>query len=394
MYEVPSGERIHIGIFGKRNAGKSSLLNAISAQQSAVVSDIPGTTTDPVKRVMEILPLGPVVLIDTPGLDDTGALGELRVSRTNKVLHQANIALVVVEGVRDLEPVELSLIAQLKQRAVPYIVVYNKADSLGGNGEAGIQDAKWIAVSANTGYHIQELKELIAAMLPELKAERPLIGDLIAPGDLVVLVVPIDSAAPKGRLILPQQMVLREILDCNAMAVVVQDTELSNALSACSVKPALVVTDSQAFAGVMKLVPEDVMLTSFSILLARKKGDLSQVVEGAYKLDDLKDGDRVLISEGCTHHRQCDDIGTVKLPAWIKKHCGAACEFEFTSGDSFKGDLTKYALIIHCGGCMLNDQELRFRQQQARVQGVSMTNYGTAIAHMNGILERSLRIFG
>ncbi len=392
MYEVPSGERVYIGIFGKRNAGKSSLLNAISSQQSAIVSDTPGTTTDPVKRVMEILPLGPVVLVDTPGLDDTGALGQLRVKQTENVLHQVNIALVVLDDIRMPDATETALIAHLKQRETPYIIVYNKAD------ERQIKEKlpekeKSIEVSAKTGYHVHELKEMIAGMIPELKMDRPLVADLISPGDLVVLVVPIDSAAPKGRLILPQQMVLREVLDCNAMAIVVQDTELSYALKSCHRQPAVVITDSQAFEKVMHIVPENVMLTSFSILLARKKGDLSQVVAGAHALDTLKEGDNILISEGCTHHRQCDDIGTVKLPAWIQKHSGVSCEFEFTSGGSFQENLTKYALIIHCGGCMLNDKELSFRQQQAKRQGVPMTNYGTAIAHMNGILDRSLKVF-
>lgn len=409
MNSVPSGERVHIGIFGKRNAGKSSLLNAISAQQSAVVSDTPGTTTDPVKRVMEILPLGPVVLIDTPGLDDEGELGRLRIEQTEKVLHQVDMALVVLEGKRELEACEAELVSRLKARKVPYILVYNKADkpesecdmhfkqseeaASGVLAQTDKRQPHCIAVSAVTGYHIHELKELLAGQLPQLRKERPLISDLISSGDLVVLVVPIDSAAPKGRLILPQQMVLREVLDCHAQALVVQDSELSQALAECRKKPALVVTDSQVFAKVMKLVPEDVMLTSFSILLARKKGDLEQVVNGAYRLDCLQAGDRILISEGCTHHRQCDDIGTVKLPAWIQAHSGVHCEFVFTSGGGFPSDLREYALIVHCGGCMLNDQEIRHRQQQAKLQGVPMTNYGTAIAHMNGILERSLRAF-
>lgn len=397
MYSTPSGERIHIGIFGRRNAGKSSLLNAISAQPSAIVSDMPGTTTDPVKRVMEILPLGPVVMIDTPGLDDTGALGKLRVEQAEKVLGQVDIALVVLDKKRAPEGVEQELLATLENKKVPFICVYNKADlwenTMIGQGDNTL-GAREISVSAKTGFHIYELKELLAAMLPEAKKETPLISDLITAGDMVVLVTPIDSAAPKGRLILPQQMVLREVLDCHCLALTVQDTELAGALEALSVKPSLVVTDSQVFGKVMKLVPEDVPLTSFSILLARKKGNLKALVEGAYQLDRLSDGDRLLVCEGCTHHRQCDDIGTVKLPAWIKKHSGKNLEFEFTSGGGFPADLSSYALIVHCGGCTLNDKEIATRQQQARAQDIPMTNYGTAIAHMNGILKRSLAVFG
>lgn len=400
MNKTPSGERVHIGIFGKRNAGKSSLLNAIASQQSAVVSDTPGTTTDPVKKVMELLPLGPVVLIDTPGLDDEGELGMLRVKQTENVLHQVDMALLVLDERREPEGCELELVMELSARKVPYIVVYNKTDrqskpeqvkeDFAGHEK---QEVPRISVSAKTGFHIHELKDMMAGMLPQIVKERPLIGDLISQEDLVIMVVPIDVAAPKGRLILPQQMVLREVLDCHAKALVVQDTELAAALLDCKKKPALVVTDSQVFAKVMQTVPEDIPLTSFSILLARKKGNLEQVVKGAHQMDLLHDGDKILISEGCTHHRQCDDIGTVKLPAWIRKHSGVQCEFAFTSGGEFPEDLTEYALIVHCGGCMLNDRELQHRQQQAVLQGVPMTNYGTAIAHMNGILERSLKVF-
>ncbi len=402
MYSTPSGERVHIGIFGRRNVGKSSLLNAISAQPSAIVSDTPGTTTDPVKRVMELLPLGPVVLIDTPGLDDEGDLGRLRVGQTEKILNQVDMALFVMDAKREPESRESRLLQQLEQKKVPYIMVYNKADLYGTENEksslemssqSGQQMSSCkasISVSADTGYHIYELKELMAKLLPEARTRRPLIADLISSGDRVVLVTPIDQAAPRDRLILPQQMTLREALDCHAIAMVVQDTELSEALRSLNGKPALVVTDSQAFERVMNIVPEDVPLTSFSILMARKKGNLFQMVSGAKKLDCLQDGDRVLICEGCTHHRQCDDIGTVKLPAWIKNHSGKSCEFEFTSGLGFPEDLSGYALVVHCGGCMLNDRELMRRQQQAEKQNIPMTNYGTAIAHMNGILERSL----
>lgn len=396
MDKMPSGQRVHIGIFGNRNAGKSSLLNAIAAQQSAVVSHVPGTTTDPVKKTMELLPLGPVVLIDTPGLDDEGELGRLRVKQTEKVLHQVDMALLVIEGRREILEGELRLTAEFKKNRIPYIVVYNKADVINGLDKAGNADClydKCIDVSAKTGFHIYELKEMMAGLLLQTAKERPLIGDLVSQGDLVIMVVPIDAAAPKGRLILPQQMALREVLDCHGKALVVQDSELSGALLGCGEKPALVVTDSQAFAKVMQIVPEDIFLTSFSILMARKKGDLEQVVRGAYQLDALRDGDKILISEGCTHHRQCNDIGTVKLPAWIGKYSGVQCGFAFTSGGEFPEDLSEYALIVHCGGCMLNDRELRHRQQQAALQGVPMTNYGTAIAHMNGILERSLEVF-
>ena len=405
MYSVPSGERIHIGIFGKTNAGKSSLLNAISAQESAMVSDVPGTTTDPVRRVMEILPLGPVVLYDTPGLADTGELGDMRKAQTYKVLSRVHMALVVLDGVRKPDAVELGLIADIRARKLPYIVVYNKCDTdTEGAGEpengksvptlsyaaGGTENAPAIAVSAKTGYHIRELKERMAGCMSGLLRQQDMLADLIRPGDLVILVVPIDSAAPKGRLILPQQMALREVLDCHAQALVVQDTELSDALATCHRKPALVVTDSQAFHKVVQIVPEDIALTSFSILMARKKGGLKTLLAGADMLDHLQDGGRILICEGCTHHRQCDDIGTVKMPAWIQKYSHAELTFTFTSGNGFPEDLSSYALIVHCGGCMLGEQEIAARQQQAVSQDVPMTNYGMAIAKMNGILDRSL----
>ncbi len=389
MYSVPSGERIHIGIFGKTNAGKSSLLNAISAQESAMVSDVPGTTTDPVRRVMEILPLGPVVLYDTPGLADTGELGDMRKAQTYKVLSRVHMALVVLDGVREPDAVELGLIADIRARKLPYLVVYNKCDT-DTEGACEPEDAMAIAVSAKTGYHIWELKERMAGCMSGLLRQQDMLADLIRPGDLVILVVPIDSAAPKGRLILPQQMALREVLDCHAQALVVQDTELADALATCHRKPALVVTDSQAFHKVMQIVPEDIALTSFSILMARKKGGLKTLLAGADMLDHLQDGDRILICEGCTHHRQCDDIGTVKMPAWIQKYSHAELTFTFTSGNGFPEDLSSYALIVHCGGCMLGEQEIAARQQQAVSQDVPMTNYGMAIAKMNGILDRSL----
>lgn len=393
MNQTPNAERIHIGIFGKRNAGKSSLINALAGQDVSVVSDTAGTTTDPVKRAMELLPLGPVVLIDTPGLDDEGALGELRVERTKRVLHSVDIALVVKESGMPLDAVESALIDDLKKREIPFILVENKNDLKQDEKYVSNIDCNKIAVSAKTNKNIHELKEMMARMLPEVLTDKPLVRDLIKPLDVVVLVTPIDEAAPKGRLILPQQMVLREILDCHGIAMVVQDTELPETLRTISKKPALVITDSQAFAQVSKIVPEDVLLTSFSILMARKKGNLHQVVEGAFALDTLKDGDKVLISEGCTHHRQCNDIGTVKLPSWIRKHTGKELEFCYTSGTDFPESLSEYALIVHCGGCMLNDKEIANRQKNAALCGVPMTNYGTAIAHMNGILNRSLKIF-
>ncbi len=389
--DTPSVKRVHIGIFGKRNAGKSSLINALAGQDVSVVSDVAGTTTDPVKRPMELLPLGPVVLIDTPGLDDEGDLGALRIERTKRVLYTVDIALLVTVAGVELDNTEMQLINEFNQREIPYILVHNKEDLTESIGS--FEGNKEIAVSANTGYQIYELKEMLAHIMPEVLVDRPLVSDLIKPMDLVVLVTPIDESAPKGRLILPQQLVLREVLDCHGIAVVVQDAELPEALSKMNQKPTLVITDSQAFGRVSKLIPEDVPLTSFSILLARKKGSLHQVVEGAYALDKLQDGDKVLISEGCTHHRQCNDIGTVKLPNWIKEYTKKQIDFVFTSGTDFPEKLMKYALVVHCGGCMLNDKEMAHRQKNAALCGVPMTNYGTAIAHMNGILKRSLEIF-
>ncbi len=392
LQETVSAERVHIGFFGKRNAGKSSLVNAVTGQELAVVSDVLGTTTDPVKKAMEILPLGPVVIIDTPGLDDLGELGEKRVKKAKQILAQTDLAVLVVDGTAGLAPEDEEIIRLFEERKLPYLVAMNKAD-LGNAGKPEADDPHALAVSALTGAGVYELKERLGAMAKGLENTRQLLGDLLTPGDLVVLVVPIDESAPKGRLILPQQQTLREVLDNNCMAVVCQDTELSDTLRALGKKPRLVITDSQAFGRVSKDVPADVPLTSFSILFARYKGELAELIRGAEAIGTLKDGDRVLISEGCTHHRQCGDIGTVKMPAWIRAHCGAEPEFSFTSGGEFPEDPSGYALIVHCGGCMLNAQEMKSRMERARKAGVPMVNYGAAIAKMHGILERSVEPF-
>ena len=392
LQETVSAERVHIGFFGKRNAGKSSLVNAVTGQELAVVSDVLGTTTDPVKKAMEILPLGPVVIIDTPGLDDLGELGEKRVKKAKQILAQTDLAVLVVDGTAGLAPEDEEIIRLFEERKLPYLVAMNKAD-LGNAGKPEADDPHALAVSALTGAGVYELKGRLGAMAKGLENTRQLLGDLLTPGDLVVLVVPIDESAPKGRLILPQQQTLREVLDNNCMAVVCQDTELSEALRALGRKPRLVITDSQAFGRVAKDVPEDVPLTSFSILFARYKGELAELLRGAEAIGTLRDGDRVLISEGCTHHRQCGDIGTVKMPAWIRAHSGAEPEFFFTSGGEFPEDPSEYALIVHCGGCMLNAQEMKSRMERARKAGVPMVNYGAAIAKMHGILERSVEPF-
>lgn len=384
---TPSADRTHIGIFGKRNAGKSSIINAVTGQSLAIVSDIKGTTTDPVQKAMELLPLGPVVMIDTPGLDDDGELGKMRVRKAYQVLNKTDIAVLVVDSSAGMTEEDRKILNKIQERKLPYVVVFNKADlctqNVPNNGHC-------ISVSAKTGEHIQELKELIAKQVPSAEPENHIAADLIRPGDFVVLVIPIDSAAPKGRLILPQQQTIRDILEAGAVAIAVKETELSGTLAALGRKPALVITDSQAFQKVSAIVPLEIPLTSFSILFARYKGNLETVVQGAKALDQLQDGDIILISEGCTHHRQCEDIGTVKLPNWIRKHTGKKLCFEFTSGTEFPDDLHKYRLIIHCGGCTLNEREMKFRLKCAQDQNVPITNYGTAIAHMNGILQRSI----
>lgn len=385
-----SAERLHIGFFGLRNAGKSSLVNAVTGQNLAVVSDVKGTTTDPVKKAMELLPLGPVVIIDTPGIDDEGSLGELRVKRAKQVLNYADIAILVVDATKGLLPADQELLHLFQQKEIPYIIAYNKSDLLETFPAAS---GNRIHVSAETGSNVYELKELISTLAKKEENKKRIVADLIEPGDFVVLVTPIDSAAPKGRLILPQQQTIRDVLEAGAIPVVVRETELPLALTGLNKKPKLVITDSQAFGRVSKDTPSDILLTSFSILFARYKGDLSTLVQGAAALDHLKDRDTVLISEGCTHHRQCGDIGTVKLPAWIRKYTGKELQFSFTSGTEFPEDLSPYAMVIHCGGCMLNEREMKSRMRYANDCQIPMTNYGTAIAKMHGILERSLEVF-
>ena len=387
MNDTPSGDRVHIGFFGRRNAGKSSVVNAVTGQNLAIVSDTKGTTTDPVYKAMELLPLGPVMIIDTPGFDDEGALGEMRVQRTKQVLNKTDIAVLVVDGTEGLKGCDEELLALFKEKNIPYITVYNKKDLLAACPQVGDRD---IYVSAVTKDGIFELKERMARLKP-VGEDTPIIGDLLTAGDFVVLVVPIDTAAPKGRLILPQQQTIRDVLEAGAISIVTRDTELKETLSSLGKKPRLVITDSQAFAKVSADTPEDIPLTSFSILLSRYKGNLKLQVEGAQMLDKLEDGDKILVCEGCTHHRQCDDIGTVKLPRWIRQHTGNKdLHFEFTSGTEFPVDLSPYKLIIHCGGCTLNEREMQYRLKCAEDQGVPITNYGTAIAHLKGVLERSL----
>lgn len=393
---TPSANRIHIGIFGRRNAGKSSVINAITGQNLAIVSDIKGTTTDPVLKAMELLPLGPVVMIDTPGLDDEGELGKLRIQKAYQILNKTDIAVLIVDSFEGMTKEDLGILSQIRKKAIPFVIVMNKSDLSDGTMSvpSDIPAENVIAVSTVTGENIYELKELIARQVPVENEKLKIVGDLIAPNDFVVLVVPIDSAAPKGRLILPQQQTIRDVLEAGGTAIVVRESELKSTLGSIGKAPGLVITDSQAFAQVSKDVPREIPLTSFSILFARYKGNLESAVKGAKTLDTLKDGDTILISEGCTHHRQCDDIGTVKLPRWIHSHTGKDLNLEFTSGTEFPQDLSRYQLIIHCGGCTLNEREMKYRLNCAKDQGIPMTNYGTAIAHMNGILDRSIEIFG
>ena len=390
LNDTPSANRLHIGFFGKRNAGKSSVVNAVTGQQIAIVSDVKGTTTDPVLKSMELLPLGPVVIIDTAGFDDTGELGEMRIKKTKQILNKTDIAVLVVDAVTGISETEKELTEIFVQKNIPYIVAFNKSDVCP---QKKVLAENEIYVSAKTGENIHELKEKIGTLSKTDDMKLKLVGDLINPLDFVVLVVPIDSAAPKGRLILPQQQAIRDILEAGAIPVVTRETELEKALSGLAVKPSLVITDSQAFGKVSAVTPADISLTSFSILMARYKGILETAVKGAKSLDYLKDGDKVLISEGCTHHRQCDDIGTVKLPRWIKNHTHAEPEFHFTSGTEFPDDLSEYSLIVHCGGCMLNEREMKYRMKCAVDQNIPFTNYGTAIAYMHGILKRSIEIF-
>lgn len=389
MNNTPSGERTHIGFFGRRNAGKSSIVNAVTGQELAVVSDVKGTTTDPVYKTMELLPLGPVVIIDTPGFDDEGNLGELRVRKTKQVLNKTDIAVLVVDAAEGLQACDQELIALFQAKEIPYIVVKNKSDLLTEIPAAGAQE---IYVSALKKEGIFELKERIAA-LKGVESEKHLIADKLQRGDFVVLVVPIDSAAPKGRLILPQQQVIRDILDAGAIAIVTKESELTETLEGLAKKPVMVITDSQVFKTVAPLVPQDIPLTSFSILLAKYKGLLDVAAPGAAAVERLKDGDTVLIAEGCTHHRQCDDIGTVKIPRWLRSYTGKDIHVQTCSGTEFPDDLIPYAMVIHCGGCMLNEREVRYRTKCAVDQGVPITNYGTFIAYVNGILKRSLEVF-
>ncbi|WP_320938600.1 [FeFe] hydrogenase H-cluster maturation GTPase HydF [Enterocloster lavalensis] len=437
MNDTPSADRVHIGFFGKRNAGKSSVLNAVTGQDLAVVSDVRGTTTDPVSKAMELLPLGPVVLIDTPGIDDEGELGALRVKKSYQTLNKTDVAVLVVDAAAGPGPEDLELFGRIRQKQIPVVVAYNKADTLksaanqpGGSGgesaanqpggsvpeptaEPAEQKAPvpglsapqpwggsqpWDAtqplyISARTGQGIAELKERLAQLGKPQENSRRIVADLLEPMDLAVLVVPIDSAAPKGRLILPQQQTIRDVLEASAVAVVVKDTELKETLSGLGKKPKLVITDSQAFARVSRETPEDVLLTSFSILFARYKGNLAAAAAGARAVEQVGDGDPVLICEGCTHHRQCEDIGTVKLPRWIREYTGAEPEFVFTSGTAFPDDLSPYRLVVHCGACMLNEREMKYRLKCAQDQGVPMTNYGILIAYMQGILQRSVQAF-
>lgn len=406
MNQTPAGERVHIAFFGRRNVGKSSLMNAFTGQDLSVVSPVEGTTTDAVYKAMELWPLGPVVLIDTPGLDDTGELGEKRVQKAKQVMRKADIAIVVAEAAAPPQAAERKLILEFERKGIPWLLVYNKedlarelpAEQKEDLPEKDMDDKRTLRVSAKTGFHIRELKERVAALLPGETVEKPLIGDLLSRGDTVVLVVPIDAGAPKGRLILPQQQVIRGVLEAGASALVCRDSELEETLQKLVSPPRLVVTDSQVFDRVDRIVPESVPLTSFSILMARYKGDLAQLAEGAKAVERLGDGDRVLICEGCTHHRQCEDIGTVKIPNLIRRYTGnqrKVCEpeFSFTSGTEFPTDVSSYKLVVHCGGCMLNRREMQYRLERCREQGVPVTNYGVLIACLNGILERAVEIF-
>lgn len=394
LNNTPSANRIHIGIFGRRNAGKSSIINAITAQNLAIVSDIKGTTTDPVLKSMELLPLGPVVIIDTPGLDDEGDLGQLRIQKAYQILNKTDIAVLVVDNSVGMTTEDEIILAMIKDKKIPYIIVMNKVDLLPDIDLKEISSSdNTIFVSTVTNTNISELKELIARHAPKEDTQKRIVADLLAPLDFVVLVIPIDSSAPKGRLILPQQQTIRDILDAGATAIAVKDTELSETLASLGKKPKLVITDSQVFHKVSADTPSNIPLTSFSILFARYKGNLKTVVNGARALDSLEDGDTILISEGCTHHRQCEDIGTVKIPKLLKKHTGKELHFEFTSGTEFPMDLHKYKVIIHCGGCTLNEREMKHRLKCAEGAGVPITNYGIALAHINGILERSIEMF-
>uniref|UniRef100_UPI004027F0AF [FeFe] hydrogenase H-cluster maturation GTPase HydF n=1 Tax=Blautia stercoris TaxID=871664 RepID=UPI004027F0AF len=393
LNQTPSANRTHIGIFGKRNAGKSSLINAITGQNYAIVSDVLGTTTDPVLKSMELLPLGPVVIIDTPGLDDEGELGALRIQKAYQILNKTDIAVLVIDASSGVTKEDSEILKRIHEKEIPCVIVVNKSDICP---NCNLEDLPLpdsdsaILVSSKTGEHIHELKELLAQQASQDTIQKSIVADLLNPLDFVVLVVPIDSAAPKGRLILPQQQTIRDILEAKASAIVVQETELAETLNSLGKKPKMVITDSQVFKKVSAVTPDDILLTSFSILFARYKGNLKILVNGASALDSLKNEDRILISEGCTHHRQCDDIGTVKLPNWIRSYTKKEVEFEFTSGTEFPLDLSSYKMIVHCGGCMLNEREMKYRLKCAEDAKIPITNYGTCIAYINGILNRSL----
>lgn len=390
LNDTVNAERLHIGFFGLRNAGKSSLVNAVTGQQLSVVSDYKGTTTDPVKKAMELLPLGPVVIIDTPGIDDEGDLGELRVKKAKETLSSTDIAVLVCDASIGMSNWDKKLIDMFDEKKTPYIIAYNKADLLG---DIPSNTDKNVYVSAKDGKGINELKEMLGKFKGTVENTKYIVADLLTPGDIVILVIPIDEAAPKGRLILPQQQTIRDILEAGCIPVCCRDTELPLTLQSLNKKPRMVITDSQAFGRVSKMVPEDIILTSFSILFARYKGDLKELIKGASVLSKLKEGDKILISEGCTHHRQCGDIGSVKIPMWIKKFSGIDPEITLTSGGEYPDDLSEYKLCIHCGGCMLNEKEMQSRIQKANDAGIPMVNYGIAIAHMHGILKRSLEVF-
>lgn len=419
MNQTPTGERVHIAFFGRRNAGKSSLMNAVTGQELSVVSPVMGTTTDAVYKAMELLPLGPVVLIDTPGLDDAGELGAKRIRKTEQVMRKTDIAILVTDAREPLEEMEKELLSRFEQKKIPCLLVRNKADLLvqkeadllaqnkeelpvmdevelpaqdraGSLQEISESDIDILWVSAKTGWYVNELKKHIASLRLKEEDEKPLVGDLISEKDTVVLVVPLDAGAPKGRLILPQQQVIRSVLEAGAFSLVCRNTELEEALKKLASPPKLVITDSQVFEQVNRIVPKSVPLTSFSILMARYKGDLSLLTEGASAIEELKEGDKVLICEGCTHHRQCEDIGTVKIPGMIRRYTGTEPTFSFTSGTEFPTDVSSYKLVVHCGGCMLNRREMQYRLECCREQGVPVTNYGVLIAYVNGILERTL----
>ena len=393
MNDTPSANRVHIGFFGRRNAGKSSVVNAVTGQELSIVSDIKGTTTDPVIKSMELLHMGPVLIIDTPGFDDDGELGELRIKKTKQVLNKTDVAVLVVDATVGMTAADYELVDIFRKKNINYILVYNKCDLLEVKDMIRLSsEENAILVSAKDKNNIDQLKEKIAFMT-DVKPEKRLVSDFVSEGDVVILVVPIDESAPKGRLILPQQQMIRDLLEAKAISLVVKENEVSDAINKLNIKPKLVITDSQVFKMVSGQVPKDIMLTSFSILMARYKGFLKAAVEGAFAIDGLKDDDRILISEGCTHHRQCGDIGTVKLPAWLKEYTGKNLVFEFTSGTEFPDELSDYNLIIHCGGCMLNEREMSYRMKCAADYGIPFTNYGTAIALTQGILSRSIEIF-